>query len=162
MKIILLFIVYSLFTASSFAGKTRCKTLQEKLQNIQAKQRSGYTAKQGVSLQNRADKVRNKWWRCENSSLYSQHKTKNLIKKEGQTKVKNSNKNKKLLKILKPFATSKAIVVQNPFKGKKQQAWLDFYEKPSKCKRVKSTKVFAFCMEDKSKQQEKFTKQYLQ
>jgi hypothetical protein len=160
MKIILLFIMLSLLSTSSFAGKKRCKPLLEKLQNIQAKQRSGYTARQGVSLQNRADKAREKWWRCENSSQYTKSSKKKTKKKNVRKKAKESNINPMPLKILKPFATSKAVVIQSRFKGKKQQAWLDYYEKPDKCKKVKSTKVFAFCMEDKTKQQQTFAQQY--
>jgi len=160
MKIILLFIILSLLSTGSFAGKKRCKPLLEKLQNIQAKQRSGYTARQGVSLQNRADKAREKWWNCENSSKYTQQSKKKIKKKKVQKKSKNRNLNSMPQKILKPFATSKAVVVKSRFKGKKQQAWLDFYEKPDKCRKVKSTRVFAFCMEDKAKQQETFSQQY--
>jgi len=162
MKSVILFIILSLYTTSSFAGKTRCKPLLEKLQNIQAKQRSGYTAKQGASLQNRADKIREQWWRCENSSQYSQQTKKKVTKKKVNAQVKTSKKNNKSLKILKPFATSKAIIVQSRFKGKKQQAWLNFYEKPEKCKKMKTTKIFAFCMENKLKQQERFIQLYHQ
>jgi len=158
MKIILLFLMLSLFATYSFAGKTRCKPLLDKLQNIQAQQRSGYTAKQGTRLQNRADTAREKWWRCENSMHYVGINKKKA--KKSQLQTRRNNINNKPLKVLQPFATSKAIVVRSRFKGEQQQAWLDFYEKPEKCKKVKSTKVFAYCMEDKAQQQITFSEQY--
>jgi len=146
-----------------FAGKKRCKPLLEKLQNIQAQQRTAYSVNKGMSLQARADKAREKWWQCEN-------KINQLSKKHKKTKVKAKESKRTTVativnnQVIKPFATSKPIVMKSRFSGKKQQAWLDYYHqhKPAKCKRPKTTKVFAFCIEDKAKQAEIFLQQYQQ
>ncbi len=156
------------FSNTAIAGKKRCKPLLDKLHNIQAQQRQGYSAKKGMSLQTRADKVRDKWWQCENTSIYSQSKKhKKKLKKKQKAKhtssisIKASNAvSGNSRKVIKPFATSQAIVIKSRFKGKKQQAWLNYYQQPKKCQRAKTTKIFAFCVEDKSKQQEAFIRQY--
>jgi hypothetical protein len=156
-----------LYSDTAIAGKKRCKALLTKLQNIQAQQRNGYSVKKGISLQNKADNVRDKWWRCENSSKYSQSGDKKAstnkkskakanakpIKKESSAKIKASSP-------IKPFLSSKAVVINSRFQGKKQQAWLEYYQKPEKCRRIKSTQMFAFCVEDKTKQQDQFEQQY--
>jgi len=144
---------------SAWSGKKRCKPLLEKLQNIQAQQRQGYSVRRGISLQARADKAREKWWQCENR----------INKPKKKTKIKPSVTQKSTLastdvstKKITPFATSQAIVVKSRFKGEKQQAWLDYYQKqrPQKCKRPKTIKIFAFCMEDKAKKQAVFARNY--
>jgi len=166
-----------LFSQSCAAGKERCKSFLAKIHNIQAQQRHGYSAKKGISLQKKADRARDTWWQCENSVNYHLAKKvakktakrsrnkKSLTKNKRQAKKKRRNPinanilaNKK--QHITPFYTNKAIVVRNRFKGKKQLAWLSYYQKPKKCHRVKSTKVFAFCMEDKTNQQNLFDQQY--
>lgn len=64
-----------LFSPATIAKK-RCKPLLEKLHNIQALQRSGYSQKKGMSLRKREDKARDKWWQCENGSAKSEKKSK--------------------------------------------------------------------------------------
>jgi hypothetical protein len=165
-KLSIIICIVIFFSNTAIAGKKRCKPLLDKLHNIQAQQRQGYSAKKGLSLQNRADKVRDKWWQCENASIYSQskkHKKKQKKKAKhtlsisaNTSNVYNGNSGK----VIKPFATSQAIVIKSRFKGKKQQAWLNYYQQPQKCQRAKTTKIFAFCVEDKSKQQEAFIRQY--
>ena len=73
-----------LFTPVSEAKK-RCKPLLEKLHNIQAMQRSGYSSQRGLSLRAREDKARDKWWQCEQGRG---------TKKKKKSKGKKSSKNK--------------------------------------------------------------------
>jgi len=107
------------FSQNAVAGKKRCQSLLTKLQNIQAQQRQGYSAKKGISLQARADKARDKWWRCENTSKYSKSQRskkgqrKSLAKKRNLTSVNKINDQKS-----KPFISSQAIVIKSRFKGK--------------------------------------------
>jgi hypothetical protein len=161
-----MFIYLTLFLTviSSFsvwAGKKRCKPLLEKLHNIQGQQRTGYSVNKGMSLQAKADKAREKWWQCENK--INQPSKKNT---KAQDKSKKATQTKSSIivsnKTIKPFATSKPIVMKSRFQGEKQQAWLNYYQehKPDKCKRPKSTQTFAFCMEDKAKKAAEFSTSY--
>ncbi len=160
----ILFSVFSLllvFSTVTVAGKKRCQPLLEKLQNIQAQQRQGYSVKKGISLQARADKAREKWWQCENR-INKPNKKRKGQKKQVKVQYSDQYDDHSIVteKAVKPFATSKPIVVKGRFSGKKQQAWLDYYQRPEKCKRPKTTQVFAFCMEHKAKQQAIFDKNY--
>jgi len=176
-KIFTIGLLLLLVSQNCSAGKNRCKSLLVKMHNIQAQQRHGYSAKKGISLQKKTDKTRDKWWKCENSVNYpsskkvtkktaqksvnkkSLMKQKRLAQKKRQDKISDNILNIKKQPIT-PFYTNKAIVFHSRFKGKKQFAWLNYYQKPEKCHRVKSTKVFAFCMEDKVNQQHLFDQQY--
>jgi len=165
-KLVIVICFIMIFSSAAEAGKKRCKSLLEKLHTIQVQQRQGYSAKKGISLQVRAEKVRDKWWRCENTSKYSQSKHKKKQKKQVKPskainkRVKTNTYTSNSHKVIKPFVTSQAIVIKSRFKGKKQQAWLNYYQQPKKCNRAKTTQVFAFCVENKAKQQEEFVRQY--
>lgn len=163
-KMILVICFITLFSNGAIAGKKRCKSLLVKLQNIQAQQRQGYSAKKGASLQARLEKMRDKWWQCENTSKYSQSKKKQKKKiklhKAINKRVKTNTYTSNSHKVVKPFTTSQAIVIKSRFKGKKQQAWLNYYQQPKKCNRAKTTQVFAFCVENKAIQQDEFVRQY--
>ena len=152
-----------IFSFPAWSGKKRCEPLLIKLHNIQTQQRQGYSIKKGISLQAKADKVRKQWWQCENNINSPRKKNKKKAKKVQKKKVISTTFDPvEIAKEIKPFATSKAIVVKSRFKGKKQQAWLDYYQaqKPDKCKRPKTTQIFAFCMEDKASKQDIFDRSY--
>lgn len=157
-----LFISMLLLFSPDVTAKKRCKPLLEKLQNIQALQRNGYSSKRGVSLRNREDKARNKWWQCENGS-FKKKKTKK--KRKGKTASRNTQRkriNVKKISAGDPFKTSNAITIKSKYHGEKKQAWFQFYQRPDKCVRPKSLSVFAYCSENKQIQQVKFEKQYRQ
>ena len=146
-------------------AKKRCKPLLKKLHNIQALQRSAHSAQRGLSLRNREDKARNKWWECENSSGKNKNKPKKKSKKKNgreTASVSAQLKRKKGKKITAgtPFKTSNAIVIKSKYQGEKKQAWLKYYQKPNKCILPKSLSIFAYCSENKLIQQAGFEKQY--
>jgi hypothetical protein len=160
-----------LYSPTSFAKK-RCKTFQNKLHNIQTMQRKGYSLKRGESLRIKEDKAREKWWKCEHSSkakFQAQYgggkkKTKKVKNKKS---VKNNTYYTKINKILSnsknqqlTFNQSSAIVIKSKYQGSKKQDWLTFYSQPIKCQRPKSISVFAYCSENKMKQQSEFEKNY--
>lgn len=150
-----------LFSIDALAGKKQCKGYLEKLHNIQSQQRQGYSLKQGNKLEQRAEKARKKWWDCERGLTTPKKKS----KKNKRAKVKNQKKvvkySQRTLTQITPFETTKAVVIKGRFQGKQQQAWLDFYQQPEKCFRPKTTKVFAYCVENKRQQSELFKQQYL-
>lgn len=168
-RYLLSFLIFSLFICPALAKK-RCKPLLEKLHNVQAMQRSGYSLKRGQSLRAKEDKARDKWWQCEHSSRYAKASSKKGKKKTGKKKGKNKrkkvavNKYKRLYlaksNISAPFSDSGAIVIKSKFQGDKKFAWLAFYQQPSRCQRPKSLTVFAACSEDKQAQQSIFEQQY--
>lgn len=163
-------------------AKKRCKPLLEKLHSIQTMQRKGYSLKRGQSLRGKEDKARNKWWKCENSSLAKfkaqyggakkkpTKKSNKKMKKRKSTSYVNvlSNRSKVKKRIVNSatmktaFNQHSAIVIKSKFQGGKQTAWLQFYQKPTKCKRPKSLSVFAYCNEDKLQQQSKFDQKFSQ
>lgn len=160
--IIIMAIGIFVFSPLSFAKK-RCKPLLEKLQNIQAIQRSGYSAKQGDSLRKREDKARKKWWQCEKGVRKGSKKN---SKKTNKANVIKSTKfkrfSKKKIKAGTPFKSNGAIIVKSKYQGEKKQEWLKYYQQPPKCHLPKNLSVFAFCSENKQKQRLSFEKQYSQ
>lgn len=144
-------------------AKKRCKPLLEKLHNIQALQRNGHSAKQGLSLRGREDKARDQWWQCENGRNKTKGKSKKKVK--NKSRAASDNNQPKRIKSHKltagtPFKTSNAIVIKSKYEGDKKQAWLKYYQQPDKCVRPKSLAIFAFCSENKQMQQTNFDKQY--
>jgi len=145
-------------------AKAKCKPYLEKLQNIQALQRQGYSLKRGNSLRKREQAAREKWWQCEQGKIQPTSK-KSKARKKKQEKKKRYVKTKRtrtgeIEKKLVPFSNQGQIVLKGRFTGEKQQAWLQYYVQPKKCLRPKTTQVFAFCMEDKLAQQAVFEQEY--
>lgn len=160
-------VIILLFLYSPISGaKKHCKPLLEKLQNIQAMQRDGYSSKRAISLREREDKARDNWWQCEQGrgKKTKQKKRKNKAASY-RTKISNTKtksvKNKKI-KAGTPFNTSNAIVIKSKYQGEKKRAWLVFYQQPIRCLRPKNLQVFAFCSEDKQMQRVNFEKKYSQ
>lgn len=156
-KLIVFISLLLLFTPVGEAKK-RCKPLLEKLHNIQAMQRNGYSSQRGMSLRAREDKARDKWWQCEQG-------------RGGKAKKKAKKKSKKHSAIYKqtrqikipvgtPFKTNNVIVIKSKYQGNKKQAWLNFYQQPAHCNRPKSLAVFASCSEDKQAQRINFEQVY--
>jgi hypothetical protein len=158
---------------SPVQAKKRCKPLLEKLHNVQAMQRNGYSLKRGQSLRAKEDKARDKWWKCEHSSRYTKISS-NKAKKKSKKKGKNLSKRKQVaanksspLYLPKkgasaPFNSSGAIVIRSKFQGDKKFAWLAFYQQPVECQRPRNLTIFATCSEDRQAQQLLFDQQYVE
>jgi len=150
------------FSHESYAGKKECKPYLVNLRNIQSQQKQGHNLKRSESLNKQEAKARKKWWRCEQG----------LLKKVAASKSKNKSKNYKLKNSTvkhqpisekarkgitkvnkKPFRSTVAVVVKSRYQGLQLYAWLEYYQQPEKCRRPKNTKQFAFCVEDRRKQQ---------
>jgi len=158
-------VVILLLLAPISEAKKRCKPLLEKLHNIQAMQRNSYSSKRGISLRAREDKARDKWWQCETgrskkTSNKNKKKSKSTSYQAKETKSK-SVKGKKL-KAGTPFKTNNAVVIKSKYQGGKKQAWLAFYQQPTRCHRPKNLSMFALCSEDKQKQRKSFEVKYNQ
>lgn len=159
--LIKLFMVMLLIASfQSYGAKKECADLLDKFQNIQSEQKQGQSFKNSVKLRKKEDVARQKWWDCEN----------NKIKPKTKKKTKSVKKKKsiKLKKTYKPsfkdapqvFSSNQQIVVKGRFSGKKQLHWLSYYKRPKECAKPKTTQVFAFCIEDKTKQQNKFEQEF--
>lgn len=158
MKKLIVFIVCYSCCITVYAGKKRCQPLLLKLHNIQAQQRLGHSGKKALSLQNKETNIRKKWWQCENSNdvaaVHKHHKK--LRRSPTRNILLNAVK-----KAVKPFFTTRKIVVTSEFKGEKQQAWLLYYQMPPQCRQTKNMQVFAFCVENRHQQQKLFEHAYL-
>lgn len=154
-KLIVFISVLLLLSAESEAKK-RCKPLLEKLHNIQAMQRNGYSSKGGISLRTREDKARANWWECEKGR---REKTKNKTKHKNKS-VTNKQNLKVIIPAGTPFKTNNTIVIKSKYQGTKKQEWLKFYQQPAHCNRPKSLAVFASCSEDKQAQRINFEQEY--
>ena len=162
-KLTIVISILALITPVSEAKK-RCKPLLEKLHNIQAMQRNGYSSKRGVSLRAKEDKARDNWWQCEKGRK-TKEKKKRKNKKHSKNKKKQSGiaykKNIPLNTGMgTPFKTNNAIVIKSKYQGIKKQAWLKFYQQPTHCNRPKSLAVFAACSENKQAQRINFEQGY--
>jgi len=159
-NIALVLSIFLLFLPAAYAGKKQCQPYLKKLHNIQSLQRQAHSLKTSNSLNKREGKARNKWWQCEQGKLPIKYKKK---KKKKKIKSKKSNVQFNLnssVNQIAPFSTEKALIFKTRFQGDKQFSWLEYYQQPKACIRPKSTKKFAYCMEDKRKQQELFEKEY--
>lgn len=154
---------------SPVQAKKRCKPLLEKLHNVQAMQRKGYSLKRGQSLRAKEDKARDKWWQCEHSSRSAKANSKKSNKKKKATKHNSKSlvaqKSRRLSvpkrAVAAPFKNSGAIVIKSKYQGDKKFAWLDFYQQPIKCQRPKNLSAFASCSENKQAQQVMFEQHYV-
>lgn len=164
MKRIYLLVVIFITSFQSHAAKKECAELLKKYHNVQSQQRQGHSLKSSITLRKKEDKARQKWWDCENNKLTSKSKKKKNNKakshskkktiKLSQTSTQSSNNTRGV------FSSNRNIVIKGKYTGDKQLQWLRFYKRPKKCARPKTTQVFAFCMEDKTAQQNAFEQQY--
>lgn len=155
------FIILCFIISPSSDAKKRCKPLLEKLHNVQAMQRAGYSAQRGLSLRKREDKARDNWWQCEKGKGKKKTKgSKKVQKKSARYQVKSTQNNNKKIAAGSPFKTSNTIVIRSKYQGNKKRAWLAFYHQPTRCQRPKNLQVFAFCSENKLMQQADFEKKY--
>jgi|GEM_PF-606057 len=156
----------SVYAANNLTQK-KCAKYLSKLDNIQSQQRQSNTLKSSISLRKKEDLARKNWWNCKNNKIKTTKKYKN--KKKTQAKIKYNTKQK--LKNtttqnipLQPnqhfFSTNSNLSIKGRYSGNKQFEWLMFYQRPKQCARPKTTQVFAYCMEDKSAQQQMFEQQY--
>jgi hypothetical protein len=156
------------FAQVSYAGGKKCQPYFDKLRNVQSQQKQGHNLKRGESLNKQEAKARNKWWQCEQGHLKIAKKSKKSKKSK-----KNKPQNNKIVKQrsltakplitiskvnVKPFQTSAPLVLKSRYQGKQLQAWLLYYQQPKKCLRPKTTKQFAFCVENRRNQQLLFEK----
>jgi hypothetical protein len=146
----------------SYAGKSQCQSYLDKLRNVQSQQRQGHSFKKSKSLNKRETKARKVWWQCERGLLKtnkSRPKKKNKPTKVATTYPLSTYSNKARAKLNQsPFQTSNALVIKSRYQGKQLQAWLKYYQQPKQCMRPKTTKQFAFCVEDRRLQQMSFEK----
>lgn len=156
--------IFLLHSFSVLATKKACQPYLDKLRNIQSQQRAGYSNKKGRSLADREQKARDKWWQCQQGKLPKSKRKKNKKKTKSSTKDKDNTLLAKMPKYkissIDTLSFSSKLTIKAKYQGVKQQAWLDYYQQPKKCKVPKSTKTFAYCLEDEQKQQQAFDRQY--
>jgi hypothetical protein len=153
----IIFIGFTLvFSHASYAGKKQCQPYLDKLRNVQSQQKQGHSLKRGERLKKLETKARKIWWQCEQGHLKK-------VKVSDKTKKKNKRTKRKAISVaslsdiskvkVKPFKVSSPLVIKSRYQGKQLQAWLLYYQQPKKCLRPKTTKQFAFCVENRIKQQ---------
>jgi len=156
------FSVMLLYVPISHAGKAECQPYLDKLRNVQSQQRQSHSNKRSESLNKREAKARKKWWKCERG-LLKVAKSRKKKKTKPVTAVKKQqlaiHTKRKGIEVNKtPFKTSSPLIIKSRFQGKQLQAWLQYYQQPKQCQRPKTTKQFAFCVEDRRLQQVSFAK----
>lgn len=157
-------LLFSLNSFSVWATKKACQPYLDKLRNIQSQQRAGYSNKKGRSLADGEKKARDKWWQCQQGKLpkNKRKKAKKKSKFTNEAKASTSSVKPAIYKLTKTntLSFSSKLTIKSKFQGAKQQAWLDYYQQPKKCKVPQSTKIFAYCLENEQKQQQVFDRQY--
>ncbi|WP_206483346.1 hypothetical protein [Thalassotalea sp. G2M2-11] len=136
--------------------KQQCQSYLNKFRQVQALQRQGHSNKQARTLASREQKARDQWWQCKQGKLKPKSKRKVSHKKSqpNTPRVYHDPQAKPLT------SYTNEVVIKGAFSGKKQQDWLDFYQPLAKCKRPRSTQEFAYCMEERRRQQQVFEQQY--
>ncbi|MGJ8691551.1 MAG: hypothetical protein ACSHW0_03650 [Thalassotalea sp.] len=138
----------------------RCQPYKDKFTHIQRLQKQGHSVKQSITLHERERKAWQKWMDCKKGKLKKKSKSK---KKAASTLILPAYQSPKKLIALDPgsvFDNKKGVTVKGKYSGKKQQAWLDFYQPLEKCRKPKSTQAFALCLQDRDQQQVLFEAQY--
>lgn len=149
-----------IFLLSSFNSFSKnCENYRTKHLVIQNKQKQGHSAKESIRLQEKERVAWQKWQDCKKGKL---NKKKNKLIKS-KRKIYKPKVNEKIIKLEQgsAFSTNKGLVVKGKYKGRKQQAWLNYYKMPQGCKKPKSTQQFAACLYEKEQQQIAFEKQYI-
>lgn len=149
-------LIAQVFTTSNSQAKARCKPLLQKLHNIQALQRQGYSLKKGISLRKREDKAREKWWQCEQGREKSKAKKKPIKGKNSTAKISRKTQPYRLAKAKSSGFSNSNVITRQKYQGDQLQEWLKFYQQPKQCQRPKSLAIFAFCAEDKQQQMHEF------
>jgi hypothetical protein len=148
-----------LYIPASYAGKNQCQSYLDKLRNVQSQQQKGHSFKQGERLNKREAKARKKWCQCERGLLKTSKSRKKKKKKAPKKYQLATDTQKTRIKLNQsPFQTSNALVIKSRYQGKQLQAWLKYYQQPKQCQRPKTTKQFAFCVENRRSQQMSFEK----
>ncbi|OKY26016.1 hypothetical protein [Thalassotalea sp. PP2-459] len=144
-----------LMVSYGLQAKKNCSSYETKLNNIQSKQRQGYSASQGVKLAKQERAAYSRWWDCKRGNL-----------KKATKKAKGDNKGLKrqfkqkspiTLTAVKPLTNN--VRIKAKYQGAKQQAWLDFYQPLAICKSPKKLSTFAKCLKDEQRQQLLFEQQ---
>ena len=150
------------FSYESYAGKKECQSYADKLRNVQSQQRQGHGLKRSKNLNKQEKVARKKWWQCERGLLKKikgNHKKKqrniavNIHQPLSATLSRDIKKGSS-----KPFQTSAPVLIKSRYQGKQLQAWLQYYQQPKKCLRPKTTRQFAYCVENRRTQQLAFEK----
>lgn len=159
MKIIFCLIAFILLLGSFNCFADICENYRKKHLAIQNQQKQGHSAKESIRLQEKERVAWQKWQDCKKGKNRTKKKT---IKPK--RKIYKPTNNKKTIKFEQDFVftTNNALVVKGKYKGKKQQAWLNYYKMPKDCKKPKSTQQFAACLNEKEQQQIAFEKQYVE
>ena len=147
----------------SYGEKKQCQAYLDKLRNVQSQQKQGHSLKRGNNLNKLEAKARKKWWQCSQGHLKKARSSKNQKKQQKHTISKQQRLTATSLTPIskvsvRPFQTTAPVVIKSRYQGKQLQAWLLYYRQPKKCSRPKTTKQFAFCVEDRRNQQLSFEK----
>ena len=138
-----------------------CESAHQTYRKVQQQMRKGQSAVSMARLQERERKAWFAWQRClENPSVNKRSKRK--AKQQSQpSSTKNRKQTNKITQSNYPKVLSnKPLNMKGAFSGDKQQAWLDFYQKPKECLKPKSTQQFAYCIEHARNAQLVFSQSY--
>ncbi|WP_448548988.1 hypothetical protein [Thalassotalea fusca] len=165
---IIAFLLGLLVSTQALAGKKACESLKRQYQNQQkALKHQGRGESRNRKLANELTLFKS-WQRCEQGKYKPQ--TKKKRKKQNQLRNKQSKPRASKLKQTaqawqqkvnnglsdNQLILAKTVSVSSAIPMRLQQAWLDFYQRPKKCIRPKSTQVFAFCIEHERQSQQQF------
>jgi len=152
-----------LLSFECIAGKEQCKKYLEKLHQIQSLQRAGYSNKKGRLLVKREQKARDLWWKCQTGKLTKTRSTTKTYDKSQHSKIKPVKRHSQIEEQVfdQTKLDTKELVIQGKYQGAMQQAWLNYYQQPNKCRQPKTTSLFAYCIEHRREQQLIFEKEYV-
>jgi hypothetical protein len=152
--------IFLLSCHPALATKKECQPYLDKLRNIQSQQRAGYSNKKGRSLAEREKLARKKWWQCQKGKQPKNKNKKANYKLKKKTKINQEVKKPKTYDDFSSENFTNKLTIKAKYQGRKQQDWLDFYKQPKQCKKPKTIKVFAYCIENKNKQHLNFEHTY--
>ncbi|WP_394175819.1 hypothetical protein [Thalassotalea litorea] len=161
--IFLLLVCLSIFTSLRAQAKPECEPYHQALANIRAEMRAGYREPRGEILRDKERKLKEKIRLC----LGYQSRTNNpnnLNQKKGKARHKPAVKSQSSTAVIMTKNAdqlgNQALVIRGKFTGKKQAAWLRFYQPSEQCRQPQTTSLFAKCLMLRDKQAKVFSKQW--
>ncbi|QBY04116.1 hypothetical protein E2K93_06840 [Thalassotalea sp. HSM 43] len=145
-------LIYIVFFSSKAEAQDHCQQHFDALENIRTIMRAGYKEPHGEYLRNREREIKEDIRLCKKSKPKST-KTYNYITQKETHK-------KKLQSIHVPNKDQlgrQALIIKGLFEGKKQQAWLDHYQRPDECRSPETSSQFAKCINHRDEAAEKFS-----
>ncbi|KGJ90474.1 hypothetical protein [Thalassotalea sp. ND16A] len=146
----ILFILF--FSSFQILAKEDCQKYYDALDNLRSVMRHGYKEPRGEYLRGKERKIKKQIRLCKKDQNNELNYYSSNIQQPAKSKIRYHNINVPN----KDQLGRQALTVKGLFEGVKQQAWLDFYQRPKDCRKPKTTSKFSKCLKHRDEAAENF------